>query len=214
MPDFWDNFTSSEKEKFQKICRRLLKQTFIVREKDEESRQAYYFVSNKTEAFSDYFGYIGFDVIVDRDNGVVMLRSYNNISVNRMALKKVESVVLCALWTLYADRIKSGSLKRALIVSITDIRQELEKYGLKNAIDKTMMAQTLNLFQRYNLIDVQGKIGEPNCLVRLYPSLQFALNNDEFTSFSETASKNMTTISAAEANADETEGEIENADDE
>lgn len=31
--EFWEGFTSSEKDLFQKSCRRLLKQTFIVRDR-------------------------------------------------------------------------------------------------------------------------------------------------------------------------------------
>jgi len=96
--------------------------------------------------------------------------------VNRLQLKKAESVVLCCLWTLYADRIRSGSLSRAILVSITEIQFELEKYGVKDQIDKSAMTGILTLFSRFNLIEVNGKIGEKDCLVRLYPSLQFALD--------------------------------------
>ena len=32
--EFWEAYTSSEKELFQRSCRRLLKHTFIVRDKD------------------------------------------------------------------------------------------------------------------------------------------------------------------------------------
>ena len=39
--EFWEGFTSSEKDLFQKSCRRLLKQTFLVRDRDEESKRAY-----------------------------------------------------------------------------------------------------------------------------------------------------------------------------
>lgn len=197
MEEYWDSYTSSEKEQFQKICRRLLKQTFIIRDKDEESKRAYFFVSKRPEPFSKYFSYIGFDIVLDRDNGVIMLRNCVDVSengrirTNHLVLKKDESLVLCALWTLYADRIRSGSLARSIFVSVVDLKYELEKYGLKESIEKTRMTQILTLFSRYNLIDVQGKVGEPECLVRLYPSLQFALDGNEFTRFAETASDRM-----------------------
>ncbi len=197
MQEYWDGYTSSEKEQFQKICRRLLKQTFIVRDKDEENKRAYFFVSKRPEPFSRYFGYIGFDVVLDRDNGVIMLRNCVDVSengriqTNHLILKKVESLVLCALWTLYVDRIRSGSLARSILVSVVDLKYELEKYGLKDPIDKTLMTQILALFQRFSLIDVQGKVGEPECLIRLYPSLQFALDGNEFARFVETANQRM-----------------------
>ena len=55
--EIWNEYTSSEKDMFQKSVRRLLKQTFIVRDRDEDSKKAYYFVSKRSEPFSAYLGY-------------------------------------------------------------------------------------------------------------------------------------------------------------
>lgn len=211
MQEYWESYTSFEKEQFQKICRRLLKQTFIVRDKDEENKRAYFFVSKRPEPFSKYFSYIGFDVFVDRDNGVIMLRNCVDVSengriqTNHLILKKAESLVLCALWTLYAERIHSGSLARSIFISLVDLKYELEKYGLKESLDKTLITQILSLFERFNLIDVQGKIGDTECLIRLYPSLQFALDGNEFTKFTEIASSRMKAGKGKECEEEENE---------
>lgn len=194
---FWEEYTSSERDLFQRSCRRLLKQTFIVRDKDDENKKVYYFISKKPEPFTEFFGYIGFDIVVDRENGVVMLRNCadvgenGKIQANRLQLKKVESVVLCCLWTLYADRMRSGNLSRSYLISITDLRFELEKYGVKEQIDKSTMGNVLALFTKFNLIDVNGKVGEEDCLIRLYSSLQFALDPEEFRRFVEVTQKRM-----------------------
>ena len=47
--EIWNEYTSSEKDMFQKSVRRLLKQTFIVRDRDEDSKKAYYFVPKRSE---------------------------------------------------------------------------------------------------------------------------------------------------------------------
>lgn len=135
--------------------------------------------------------------MLDRENGVVMLRNSaefgenGKLQGNRLALKKAESLVLCCLWTLYVDRLRSGSLAQTITVSITDLGFTLEKYGLKEPLDKTLMANILKLFSRYNLIEVKGKVGEPDCLIRLYASLQFALDTEEFKKFVEVTEKKM-----------------------
>lgn len=49
--EIWNEYTSSEKDMFQKSVRRLLKQTFIVRDRDEDSKKAYYFVSSVRNHF-------------------------------------------------------------------------------------------------------------------------------------------------------------------
>ena len=133
--EYWGDYTSTEKELFQKSCRRLLKSTFIVRDKDEENKRAYYFISKKPEPFSVYFAYIGFDIMVDRDNGVIMLRNCadlgeaGKIQSNRIALKKVESIVLCCLWTLYADRVRSGSLSQSFLICFTQSKLQMRAFS-------------------------------------------------------------------------------------
>jgi len=195
--EYWADYTSFEKEMFQKSCRRLLKTTFIVRDRDEENKKAYYFISKKPEPFSLYFDYIGFDIMIDRENGVIMLRNCadigenGKIQVNRFRLKKVESIVLCCLWTLYIDRVHSGSLSPSILVSVADLQFELEKYGVKEQIDKSTMTNILTLFSRFSLVDINGKIGDADCLIRLYPSLQFALDLEEFQNFVEATEKRM-----------------------
>lgn len=214
MEVFWEDYTSTERDLFQKSCRRLLKQTFIVRDKDEDNKKAYYFISKKPEPFSKYFGYIGFDIVVDRENGVIMLRNcadmgeHGKIQANRMLLKKAESIVLCCLWTMYADRVRSGNLSQNIQISITELRFELEKYGIKEQFDnKTFMGDILTLFTKFNLVDVHGKLGEPDCMIRLYPSLQFALDTEEFRKFAETTQNRM-----MERTGEETEDEGEDGD--
>ena len=38
---------------------------------------------------------------------------------------------------------------------------------------------------------MKGKVGEPECLIRLYASLQFALDTEEFKKFVEVTEKRM-----------------------
>ncbi|MCI8683944.1 MAG: DUF4194 domain-containing protein [Lachnospiraceae bacterium] len=211
---YWSDYTSAEKDLFQKSCRRLLKSTFIVRDKDEENKKAYYFISKKPEPFSIYFGYIGFDILIDRDNGVIMLKNCadmgenGKIQSNRRALKKIESVVLCCLWTLYADRMRSGSLSQSMFISVADLSYELEKYGVKELIDnKKLLSDILGLFSRFNLLDLKGKIGDSECLIRLLPSLQFALDEEEFARFAAITQNRM-----AETNSDSDTNDTEEED--
>ncbi len=51
-----------------------------------------------------------------------------------------------AAWTLYADRVRSGSLSKNIEISVTDLRYEMEKYGIRDQIDKSSFASILTLF--------------------------------------------------------------------
>ena len=200
----WEDLTSSEKDMFQRSCRRLLKQTFIVRDKDDDNKKMYYFASKRPEIFTQYFSLIGFDIVLDRENGVIMLRNCadfgenGKIQANRLGLKKAESMVLCCLWTLYADRLRSGSLAQTIVISMTDLNFALEKYGLKDPLEKTTMSNILTLLSKFNLIEVNGKVGDADCMIRLYASLQFALDGEEFKKFVEVTEKRMLANEGAE----------------
>ena len=77
----------------------------------------------------------------------------------------------------------------------------------RSQIDKSAMANILALFSRFNLIDVHGKVGDADCMIRLYPSLQFALSEEEFRRFAGAAARRMMELSP-----EEEDGEDDDAD--
>lgn len=178
--EYWNfEFTSSEKQFFQKCARKLLEKTFIVRDKDEENRRMFYFISKNSDFFTRYFSFMGFEILVHKDSGVAMLSNIVNenisssVAVNRFRLKKIESIVLCCLWTLLSDRLHRGSLDKVIKITLSDLNMELEKYDFKKPFDKGSLDEILKLFRKFNLIGTSGEIGDEDFTIILYPSLQF-----------------------------------------
>ena len=140
---------------------------------------------------------MGFEVLVQKDSGVVMLSNIVNenisasVAVNRFRFKKIESIVLCCLWTLLSDRLHRGSLDKVIKITLSDLNMELEKYDFKKTFDKGPLNDILKLFCKFNLIGTSGEIGDEDFTIILYPSLQFALNESEFVSFVKDAEKRM-----------------------
>ena len=81
--------------------------------------------------------------------------------------------------------VRSGSLSKNIEISVTDLRYEMEKYGIRDQIDKSSFASILTLFTKYQLLQVIGKLGEEDCRICLYPSMQFVLEPQEFGKFVE-----------------------------
>lgn len=182
----FDSLTSMESAQFQKICRKLLKTTFIVREKNDEQKKDFYFARSHQDLFRGYLHFIGYDIAIEEGSGIIMLvnmasaNEESEIQSGRKRLRLQESIVLCCLWLLFADKMVIGSLTRAITIEKSELDFQLEKFGYKNGIDKNTMTNILSLFSSYNLIEVIGKIGEPDCRIKLYPSLQFCLSETEF----------------------------------
>ena len=192
-----DDFTSTEAASFLKICRKLLKMTFIVREKNDEHRKDFNFIKNNQQTFSEYFRIIGYDVMCDSEAGVAQLVNLasagedGNIQSNRKRLRLAESIVLAALWLKYEELIVSGSLTKAVIINKSELDFQLEKVGAKNKIDKRTMTDILKLFEAYNLIEVIGVVGEPDCRIRMFTSMQFSLSETQFRQLAESTAKRM-----------------------
>ena len=221
--EYWSStFTAQEKLLFQRVCRTLLKKTFIVRDKDEDDRKMYFFASKYSDFLTKYFSYMGFDVSVSKDAGVVMLQNYTGtgesakISVNKYLFKKTETIVLCCLWSLYSDKIKTGSLAKQITVTLADINIELDKYDFNGNIDKGRWIEILGLFAKFNLIAQKGEIGSNDFCIVLFPSLQFALDEKAFADFVKTAEskfKNQNSTDDYETAKDETpESELDSFD--
>ena len=182
--EMWDDLTTSEQLVFKKCCRRLLKETFIVRDIDDDNRKMFFFVKSNEGLFSDYLNLMGFDVVV-KDNGVVMLQNNSvDVVVSKQRFNKFQSIILCCLWTLYMDKVQSGSLSKQITTTFPELNAELEKFEFKDAFDvKSNLKTALQLFARYNLIFVNWNAPDNERLIVLYPSIQFALDESEFATF-------------------------------
>ncbi len=81
--DSYSGLNSPDRDRFARICRKLLATTFIVKDKDEQSRSDFFFVrsASRLEMFNEYFQFIGYCVKVDETAGVVMLANSGSGSV-------------------------------------------------------------------------------------------------------------------------------------
>ena len=102
---------------------------------------------------------------------------------NRYRFTKEETIVLCCLWLLYVSRIKEGTLSSVIVIGVSDLIYELEKYDARDMVNKTALGNIFKVFKNYSLMDVDGNVGDIDCKLILYPSLQFALDTNEFERF-------------------------------
>lgn len=210
--EYYTDLTSTEKTTFQKVCRYLLKRTFLVRDKDDDSRKMYYFAGRNADFLSAYLRLMGYDILVDRENAVVMLQSRSEdseVQVNHLRLRKIDTILLCALWTIYQDHLQKGEISRTCDITVADLSFALEKFGYKDPLDRTTLQTSMSLFAGYNLLQVNGKIGDLDCVIALYPSLQFALSGDAFAKLAASAAERISQNGKNRESLREVEGEDE-----
>ena len=173
--------SSPQKDKFRIVANKLLTPCFILKRK-EDTRDDYFYIIQNKKYFVDYFDLLGYSIDVNESLGVISIR--NDFGTGRLRLKKIESILLLILRLLYVEKRKELSLNKDVIVLSDEIQQKYALLNLKTKtrLDKTMLKDTLRIFRKYNLIsNLDSDVTLSDARVVIYPSILFALSNDDVT---------------------------------
>lgn len=171
---------------FKRCVRKLLESTFIVGEKEEKLFSFIARESNKQD-ISDYLRMIGFDVLVDTNIKMAMLKPYE-ADEETVGLKRANVVtfsteqyhILLVLWEIYLENLEHDYTNEVLKGDLID---KLKAYEVD--ADKKGLALALKLFKKYSLIDYDSKDNSEDAIITLYPSLQFGWDLAQFKTVTE-----------------------------
>ena len=111
-------FEHVSKEKFRSAANKLLGECFLLK-KHKDTASDYNYILNNKDAFVEYFEILGYEVIIDEQNGVIGLN--NPAGTGRIHLKKIESVLLLILRLLYIEKRKQLSQIQDVIIIADEI---------------------------------------------------------------------------------------------
>ena len=166
---------------FKRTVRKLLESTFIIKEKD---RKLYLYLSRESNRLdvSDYLRMIGYDVMVDERTELAMLVVHEE-DAETVGLKRANIVtftplqyhMLLALWEIYLENL---GLNEAVFVTRGDLIDKMKTY--LPAVGSTELKAAFRLFKKYCFIDYDENDSSEEGMIRLYASLQFGWDLDQF----------------------------------
>ena len=171
---------------FKRCIRKMLESTFIVGEKDE-TLYSYIARESNRQDVSDYLRMMGFDVFVDTNVRIAMLKPFE-ADEETVGLKRANVVrfsteqyhILLVLWEIYLENL---GYDEENIVTKGDLVDKLHAYEVD--AEKKDLAQALKVFKKYDLIDYDPKDNTEEAIITLYPSLQFGWDLAQFRVVSE-----------------------------
>ena len=169
----YDDFNLGQKQLFAKTCLKLLQNSFIARDK-EDNKEMYYFLLSFKNYFDEYFDVMNFEIALDRELGAVQL--INRENANLIHLKKDETLVLLILRILYHQHLVRTSVNDNIVIKVDEIHQYYDSLDLKKKINKTDLVRILRSYRRLNLIDPLGDITKANTRIVIYPTILLAIN--------------------------------------
>lgn len=168
-----DMFEAVSKEKFRNAANKLLCECFILK-KCKDTAADYNFILNNREFFNKYFDFLGYELIIEEQCGVIALN--NPSGSGRVHLKKVESVLILILRLLYIEKKRQLSQTEDAIVIADEIYDKYNMLKMNAKLDKTTMRNSLGMFQRYRLINkLDNDMSNPDTRIIIYPSILFAI---------------------------------------
>ena len=166
---------------FKRCIRKLLESTFIVGDKDEK---LYSFISRESnrQDISDYLRMIGFDVLVDTNVKIAMLKPHESDE-EAVGLKRANVVsftteqyhLLLVLWEVYLENL---GYSEENVVMRGDLIDKIKAYEVD--VDKSRLSAAMKIFKKYDLIDYDIKDESEDVIITLYPSLQFGWDMAQF----------------------------------
>ncbi len=183
MLENYDGFSQTQKNMFQDIANRLLANTFLARDK-ENNKNDYYFLINYKDTFDEFFQILGYELKIDNQLGIVMLQGLQTN--NSIKLKRDETIVLLILRILYHEKMKETSLNENIVISIEDIHTKYNYLEIKKRINKTDLVSSLRLFRRFNIIEFLGDINQSSTRLIIFPTILYAINTENVSEVYET----------------------------
>lgn len=180
----FQKLTETEKEKFSRICNKILDKNFLIRQK-ESDKEDYFFVVGHLTLFQNYFLLMDYMITHYEADQIIALGTEANR--NRTRLKRNDTIMLLILRLLYQKKSKEATLLNQILVSVKEIQDELDRTSLfKGRIPKTELQATMRMMKSYSLIDFQSSLLiNDDTRVEIYPSLLRVVNNDDMKKLEE-----------------------------
>ncbi len=181
--DFLEKLRDEELMKFKRCVRKLLDSTFIVADKDPLLFDYLSYSSNRVD-ISSYLKIMGYDIVVDDEFKYAMLIQSES-DTETVGLKKIshvnfsnnEVLTLLVLWMLFLERF--GKAEETYI-EFGDIVDMQKQYAI--SMSPNELKNALKTFKRFSLINYIEADMKSDTVVALYPTLQFAMDKEQFLS--------------------------------
>jgi len=169
----FENLTGAQRQMFADTVVRLLASAFLARDK-KDNKELYYFVLSFKNYFDEYFGVIGYELVLDRDRGAIQLLTKENQ--NLVKLKKEESLILLILRILYHQHLVETSVNDNVVITVDEVHQKYDALELKKKMNKTDLVSVIRLYRKYNLIEPLGDASLGNTRIIIYPTILMAIS--------------------------------------
>ena len=170
--DYYE-FTEGNRDRFAKVINRLLGETFLVKEKDEDVDD-YFFLAEHQTMVANYFSIIDYEFVFDYENSLAYIKTTENR--NRVRLNKLDTAILFVLRILEIEAKKKVTSQDKVIISLEEIVEQLKIAGLLDYAKRpSFYLDSLRKLKTHKIIDFRASVLQTNTPIQVFPSIHVLL---------------------------------------
>ena len=172
--EFYSKLSDSDREAFSRICLKLLDETFLVKDR-EEDRKDFLKGVDIINGLRAYFAFIDYDLVHDAEKGVIYIRT--ELDSNRVHMRKLETIVLLILRGIFYDESTKASLNAKISTTVAEIarqvdRTEIYSGTLKENVGRSAeFRESLRSLRRHKIIDFDENIALGETPIVIYRTI-------------------------------------------
>lgn len=197
----YKTFNDTKKNNFSKIVNRLLNESFLIREKDED-KDDYYKAIDAIDELNNYLSIMDYEVIYDKDINLIYIKSLDNK--NRIHLTKFVTIVLLLLRVEYFKASKKASLTDLVSITFDELKQAVKKTNIyKDEKSTNEYLEALKELKRLKIVNYKvGNDFSGETRIFIYPSILYVVSIENVENLSSLLKKYLGDNKDEEVNED------------
>lgn len=197
----YKTFNDTKKNNFSKIFNRLLNESFLIREKDED-KDDYYKAIDAIDELNNYLSIMDYEVIYDKDINIIYIKSLDNK--NRIHLTKFVTIVLLLLRVEYFKASKKASLTDLVSITFDELKQAVKKTNIyKDEKSTNEYLEALKELKRLKIVNYKvGNDFSGETRIFIYPSILYVISIENVENLSNLLKKYLGDNKDEEVNED------------
>lgn len=197
----YKTFNDTKKNNFSKIVNRLLNESFLIREKDED-KDDYYKAIDAIDELNNYLSIMDYEVIYDKDINLIYIKSLDNK--NRIHLTKFVTIILLLLRVEYFKASKKASLTDLVSITFDELKQAVKKTNIyKDEKSTNEYLEALRELKRLKIVNYKvGNDFSGETRIFIYPSILYVVSIENVENLSNLLKKYLGDNKDEEVNED------------
>ena len=197
----YKTFNDTKKNNFSKIVNRLLNESFLIREKDED-KDDYYKAIDAIDELNNYLSIMDYEVIYDKDIHLIYIKSLDYK--NRIHLTKFVTIVLLLLRVEYFKASKKASLTDLVSITFDELKQAVKKTNIyKDEKSTNEYLEALKELKRLKIVNYKvGNDFSGETRIFIYPSILYVVSIENVENLSNLLKKYLGDNKDEEVNED------------